>query len=110
MTETDKTLDVKLEVSSAVLSEVVVVGSRASQRTLTDSPLPIDILAASDLRSTDQPTFDKALQYRVPSFNTVNTPVNDVTSLLDPYEIRHRNVAKNSRYFQPNKAIFNGNV
>lgn len=89
MTGSDQTFDVKLEVSSSVLSEVVVVGSRASQRTLTDTPLPVDILAATDLKSTGQPTFDKALQYRVPSFNTINVPVNDASSLLDPYEIRN---------------------
>lgn len=82
-------LDVQLEPSSSVLSEVVVVGSRASQRSVVDSPLPIDILSAADLRTTGQPTFDKSLQYRVPSFNTVNTPVNDATTLLDPWELRN---------------------
>ena len=64
-------------------------GSRASKRTLTDSPVPIDIIGSADLKSTGQLTFDKALQSKVPSFNTVNTPVNDATSLLDPYEIRN---------------------
>jgi iron complex outermembrane recepter protein len=79
-----------LETSATSLDEVVVsVGSRNSQRTITDTPLPIDIIGATDLKSTGQMTFDKALQYRVPSFNTVNTPVNDATSLLDPYEIRN---------------------
>lgn len=29
------------------------------------------------------------LQYRIPSFSTVQTPVNDATSLLDLYEIRN---------------------
>ncbi len=81
--------NVSLDASSDQLSEVVVVGSRSSQRTITDSPLPIDILSAQELKSTGQTSFDKALQYRVPSFNTVNTPVNDATSLLDPYEIRN---------------------
>jgi iron complex outermembrane receptor protein len=56
---------------------------------MTDTPLPVDILSNKDLRSTGQVSFDKALQYRVPSFNTVQTPVNDATSLLDPYEIRN---------------------
>jgi iron complex outermembrane recepter protein len=79
-----------LETSATSLDEVVVsVGSRNTQRTITDTPLPIDIIGAADLKSTGQMTFDKALQYRVPSFNTVNTPVNDATSLLDPYEIRN---------------------
>ena len=86
----DVTKDVTMEASATQLSEVVVsTGSRNASRVLTDSPLPIDILSAADLRSTGQLTFDKALQYRVPSFNTVNTPVNDATSLLDPYEIRN---------------------
>ena len=82
-------LDVQLEPSEANLTEVVVVGSRASQRSVVDSPLPVDILSAADLRTTGQPTFDKSLQYRVPSFNTVNTPVNDATTLLDPWELRN---------------------
>lgn len=83
-------LAVSLDPSSSQLEEVVVsTGSRNSKRTMTDTPLPIDILSANELRSTGQTSFDKALQYRVPSFNTVNTPVNDATSLLDPYEIRN---------------------
>ena len=83
-------VSVTLKETSTALAEVVVsVGSRNSKRTLTDTPLPIDILSANDLKSTGQTTFDKALQYRVPSFNTVQTPVNDATSLLDPYEIRN---------------------
>ncbi len=85
----DVTLDVALETSAEALQEVIVVGSRASQRTITDSPLPIDVLSAADLVTTGQPTFDRSLQYRVPSFNTVNTPVNDATTLLDPWELRN---------------------
>jgi iron complex outermembrane receptor protein len=81
---------VVMNTSSSTLGEVVIsTGSRSNQRTITDSPLPIDILSARDIQSTGQMTFDKALQYRVPSFNTVNTPVNDATALLDPYEIRN---------------------
>lgn len=84
------TLDVKMESSDFTLDEVVIsTGSRNTQRTITDSPLPIDILSANDVRSTGQPAFDRALTYRVPSFNSVQTPVNDATSLLDPYEIRN---------------------
>jgi iron complex outermembrane recepter protein len=83
------TVDIDLEGDVAEMQEVVVVGSRGAQRAATDTPLPVDILSAKDITSTGQYTFDKALQYRVPSFNTVQTPVNDATSLLDPYEIRN---------------------
>ncbi|MBK9736004.1 MAG: TonB-dependent receptor [Saprospiraceae bacterium] len=71
------------------LEDVVLVGSRSAPRSNTTSPLPIDVLSAKDIMGTGQTTFDKALQYRIPSFNTVQTPVNDATSLLDPYEIRN---------------------
>lgn len=88
--DSDVTLDVNLSSSSTELDAVVIsTGSRNSQRTITDSPLPIDIIGSKDLSSTGQTSFDKALQYRVPSFNTVNTPVNDATTLLDPWEIRN---------------------
>ncbi|CAM1370774.1 Ferric enterobactin receptor [Tenacibaculum litopenaei] len=71
------------------LDEVVVTGSRTPARSNTSSPLPVDIVGVKELQATGQTTFDKALQYKIPSFNTVNTPVNDATSLLDPYEIRN---------------------
>jgi iron complex outermembrane receptor protein len=68
---------------------VVSVGSRAAQRTFTTTPLPVDNISAAELQTSGQLSLDKALQLRVPSFNSVNTPVNDATSLLDPYEIRN---------------------
>ncbi|ADV51441.1 TonB-dependent receptor plug [Cellulophaga algicola DSM 14237] len=71
------------------LDEFIAVGSRTAPRSNTDSPLPVDVVGAKDLTSTGQASFDKALQYKIPSFNTVQTPVNDATSLLDPYEIRN---------------------
>ena len=71
------------------LNEVFVTGTRTAPRSNTTSALPIDVLSSKDLASTGQASFDKALQYKIPSFNTVQTPVNDATSLLDPYEIRN---------------------
>ena len=75
--------------SGETLDEVVLVGSRTAPRSNVNSALPIDVVGIKELTSTGQATFDKALQYRIPSFNTVQTPVNDATSLLDPYEIRN---------------------
>ena len=84
------TLDFVLQESSVELGEVILTtGSRSLPRSSINTPLPIDALQAADLRTTAQISFDKQLQYRVPSFNTVNTPVNDATTLLDPYEIRN---------------------
>ncbi|WP_339848636.1 TonB-dependent receptor [uncultured Dokdonia sp.] len=71
------------------LGEVVLVGSRTAPRSQVDTAVPVDVVSAKELQTTGQVTFDKALQYKIPSFNTVQTPVNDATSLLDPYEIRN---------------------
>jgi iron complex outermembrane receptor protein len=84
------TVDFVLTESSGDLGEVILTtGSRSLPRSSVSTPLPIDALSAADLKTTAQTSFDKQLQYRVPSFNTINTPVNDATSLLDPYEIRN---------------------
>jgi iron complex outermembrane receptor protein len=82
-------LDVKLVLGTELAEVEVVSVGRGGERTFTDTPLPVDNFTAKDLTTTGQPSFDKALQYRVPSFNTVNTPVNDASTLLDPYEIRN---------------------
>lgn len=84
------TVDFVLTESAGDLGEVILTtGARSQPRSSINTPLPIDALSNADLRSTGQTTFDKQLQYRVPSFNTINTPVNDATTLLDPYEIRN---------------------
>jgi iron complex outermembrane receptor protein len=87
---TDAVINVVLsEEGGQNLDEVVVTGTRTAPRSNTTTALPIDVLSSKDLTSTGQASFDKALQYKIPSFNTVQTPVNDATSLLDPYEIRN---------------------
>ena len=87
---TSSNIDVSLSADAGQnLQEVVVTGTRTAPRSNTTSALPIDVLTSKDLTSTGQVTFDKALQYKIPSFNVVQTPVNDATSLLDPYEIRN---------------------
>ncbi len=84
----NRTWDVVLQ-EGVSLNDVVITGSRTAPRSATDTPLPIDVVSAKELLSTGQNSFDKALTYKIPSFNSVNTPVNDATSLLDPYEIRN---------------------
>ena len=84
-----KTIDVSLKQTNQNMDEIVIVGSRSLPRSSANSPLPVDNIDSKNLKTTGQLSFDKALQYRVPSFNSVNTPVNDATTLLDPYEIRN---------------------
>lgn len=89
ITATQNVLNVSLNEKGQNLDNIVFVGTRTAPRSNTLSALPVDVITAKDLNATGQLTFDKALQYKIPSFNTVQTPVNDATSLLDPYEIRN---------------------
>ncbi|MFQ3304998.1 MAG: iron complex outermembrane receptor protein [Polaribacter sp.] len=82
-------LTIAIEEGDESLGEIIITGSRTAPRSNADSPLPIDVVGVKELLSTGQTTFDKALAFKIPSFNTVQTPVNDATSLLDPYEIRN---------------------
>ncbi len=85
----DVTLNITMLSAFGSLEGLLVVGTRSLPRSVVGSALPVDNLDEATLKSTGQTTFDRALQYRVPSFNVVNTPVNDATTLLDPYEIRN---------------------
>jgi iron complex outermembrane receptor protein len=91
----ERVLNVELR-SEAVESRdvVVVVGTRATGRTVTDSPLPIDVFSFQEMQYAGHPTFDKVLEHIVPSFNATQTPVNDATALLDPWEIRNMGVSR----------------
>lgn len=89
ITATTGALSIVMKEGTTSLEGIVVVGSRALPRSAATTPLPVDNFDASALKTTGQVSFDKSLMYRVPSFNSVNTPVNDATTLLDPYEIRN---------------------
>jgi len=70
------------------LDEIVLVGNRAKPRTILDSPVPIDNISVSELRNTGQPTVDKMLTYKVPSFNSTNQTISDATAHFDPADLR----------------------
>lgn len=51
------------------LDAVVVTGARGVQRTVTESPTPIDVIGAAELEKTGRPGLLAALNDLVPSFN-----------------------------------------
>jgi iron complex outermembrane receptor protein len=70
------------------LDEIVLVGNRSKPRTILNSPVPIDNFGVEELKSTGQPTVDKMLTYKVPSFNSTNQTVSDATAHFDPADLR----------------------
>ena len=84
------TLVLEMNPISQKLAEVIVsTGTRSVQRTIISTPLPIDIIGSKEIENTGQSSLDKVLEYTVPSFNTINVPIRDATTLIDPYEIRN---------------------
>ena len=70
------------------LDEVVILGNRSKPRTILDSSVPIDNIGVEELKSTGQPTVDKMLTYKIPSFNSTNQTISDATAHFDPADLR----------------------
>jgi len=70
------------------LDAIILTGNRNKPRTILDSPVPIDNFGVEELQSTGQPTVDKMLTYKVPSFNSTNQTISDATAHFDPADLR----------------------
>ena len=70
------------------LDAVVIVGNRSKPRSVLTSVVPVDNIQISELTLTGQPTLDKMLAYKVPSFNSTNQTVSDATAHFDPADLR----------------------
>lgn len=87
--ESSSTYDVKLQSSITSLMQVVVVGSRNQNRTVTDSPVPIDVIDVADLAvQTGKPEVNMILQYAAPSFNATKQSGSDGADHIDPASLR----------------------
>ena len=79
---------VSLAEESVGLDEVIVTGNRAKPRTVLDSPVPIDNIGVSELKSSGQTSIDQMLTYKVPSYNSSNQTISDATAHFDPADLR----------------------
>ena len=81
------TLDVEMEVG--LEERVVVVGTRAQPRSVTESPVPVDVIRTEDFAA--QGTTDLANQLRtvVPSFNVNIQPISDAATIVRPANLRN---------------------
>ena len=79
---------ISLVEESVGLDEVIVTGNRAKPRTVLDSPVPIDNIGVSELKSSGQTSIDQMLTYKVPSYNSSNQTISDATAHFDPADLR----------------------
>ena len=69
--------------------ETVVVGSRARPRTVTASPVPVDVLSTADLTSQGTVNLQDQLRTVVPSFSVNTQPISDASTVVRPAMLRN---------------------
>jgi iron complex outermembrane recepter protein len=67
---------------------LVVVGSRASPRSVGDSPVPVDVISAEELGKSGAIDTLDMLASSVPSFNVRAQPISDAATLIRPVNLR----------------------
>ena len=89
LTVTGAILNVSLKGSGESLQDVVVIGSRNPTRTVTESAVPIDVIAMKDIASQGpQVNLSQILNMVAPSFTSNSTTVADGTDHIDPAQLR----------------------
>ena len=80
------------EVQEAVmddfLTEIIVTGTRRQNRTVANSPVPIDVLKGDTLQNIGTGDIDDILRTLIPSYNVARLPLNDESSLIRPATMR----------------------
>jgi iron complex outermembrane receptor protein len=71
--------------------EIVVIGSRVANRTVADSPVPIDVISSSALQASGTGELNKTLNQLVPSFNFPQPSIADGSDVTRPATLRGLN-------------------
>ena len=69
--------------------ETVVVGSRAQPRTVTASPVPVDVLSTTELTNQGSVNLQDQLRTVVPSFAVNTQPISDASTVVRPAMLRN---------------------
>lgn len=83
-----RTLEVTLQKVAVQLDEVVTTGTRSPERTVTQSPVPVDIVTAAEIRASGRTETAQILQMLVPSINFPRPTVADGSDHTRPATLR----------------------
>ncbi len=70
------------------IEKIAIVGSRTARRSITDLPVPVDILPFSRLKQSGQTNVGNMLQAIAPSFNFSKSAISDGSDVLQPATLR----------------------
>lgn len=68
--------------------EVIVLGTRTSERTVLESPVPVDVISGVEIQAAGFTQTAQIIQLLVPSFNTTHSSVTDGTDHMRPATLR----------------------
>lgn len=69
-------------------STIVVTGTRRTDRTVTESAVPVDVFNANDIKTQPAPQLQTMLQSLVPSFNQQRNLLGDASAFVRPPTLR----------------------
>jgi iron complex outermembrane recepter protein len=72
-------------------STIVVTGTRRADRTLADSPVPVDVITAESLTTSGYTETNRLLNQQIPSFNFPQPSITDGTDVVRPATLRGLN-------------------
>ncbi len=67
---------------------IIVTGTRRADRTLADSPVPVDVISAESLTQSGFTETNRLLAEQVPSFNFPQPSITDGTDVIRPATLR----------------------
>lgn len=70
------------------LEEVIVTGTRGKPRTISDSPVPVDVFNSAQIDAVSHTDTNDVLQTLVPSYNVARQPISDGATFIRPAELR----------------------
>ena len=86
----DATASIHVEMTVGGFEElVVVVGSRAQPRSVTDSTVPVDVIRSEDFASQGSTDLAEQLRTVIPSFNVSIQPISDAGTIVRPVNLRN---------------------
>ncbi|MFD1611254.1 TonB-dependent receptor plug domain-containing protein [Sphingomonas tabacisoli] len=72
-------------------STIIVTGTRRADRTVADSPVPVDVITAESLTTSGYTETNRLLNEQIPSFNFPQPSITDGTDVVRPATLRGLN-------------------
>jgi iron complex outermembrane receptor protein len=71
-----------------IAENIIVTGTRMTNRSAEDSPVPVDIIGGAEFRQNSSADVQDLLRTAVPSFNINSQPISDAASIVRPANLR----------------------